>query len=335
MSIRTRALALVSLASALGLSACHSSGESSDAFCGPDAPRWFDPVVLDAGPWVVWGDSHCDVWAAGSTILHWDGATWSSTSTDSVRGLWGSSPTDVWAVGDSVAILHWNGSAWSKAAVSLYGQTYLFAVGGSLESDVWAVGLLLPGRPGLYINPVILHWDGNGWSSDNEPVPISDPASVLPIQFGLYSLWSNSPLDVWTVGDGGAILHWDGTAWSAVASGTGATLSSVWGDSASDVWAVGSSGTILHWDGAGWAAVPSGTEAYLNSVWGSSARDVFAVGDAGTILHWDGTGWSNVASGAAVTLSSVWGSSANDVVAVGGGSVFHWDGSEWSQTSHP
>jgi hypothetical protein len=68
----------------------------------------------------IWGSGASDVWAVGydDTIIHWNGAVWSSARskapggvTDSafgpvLFGVWGSGPDDVWAVGTGATILH-------------------------------------------------------------------------------------------------------------------------------------------------------------------------------------------------------------------------------------
>ena len=60
----------------------------------------------------VWGTAANDVWAVGQggTILHWDGARWStipSGTTETLRSIWGSSPTDIWAVGERGTAVHY------------------------------------------------------------------------------------------------------------------------------------------------------------------------------------------------------------------------------------
>ena len=71
----------------------------------------------------VWGSGPSDVWAVGQggTILHWDGAAWSSVASGTTRDLgavWGSGPSDVWAVGQAGTLIHWTGAAWSVVPAS-------------------------------------------------------------------------------------------------------------------------------------------------------------------------------------------------------------------------
>ncbi len=68
----------------------------------------------------VWGASANEVFAVGAeeTILHFDGAIWSSKQTSPagviLRDVWGSSGTNVLAVGDSGKIFRYDGSDWKN-----------------------------------------------------------------------------------------------------------------------------------------------------------------------------------------------------------------------------
>jgi hypothetical protein len=111
----------------------------------------------------IWGSSGTDVFAVGdscgfpplcsnSTILHYDGSTWSPMSnggTEALFGVWGSSSTDVFAVGFDGAILHYDGTAWS--AMTSGTTRELWGVWGTSRTDVFAVGDY----------GTILHYDGD------------------------------------------------------------------------------------------------------------------------------------------------------------------------------
>jgi hypothetical protein len=104
----------------------------------------------------VWGNSTSDVFAVGygSTILHYDGSTWTPTVSDataSLDGVWGSTGSDVFAVGYGGTILHYDGSSWTQMASGT--GSWLQGVWGSSASDVFALG---------YGNTV-LHYDGSSW----------------------------------------------------------------------------------------------------------------------------------------------------------------------------
>ncbi len=300
------------------------------------------PPLLKA----VWGSGPTDVWAAGDSMRHWDGASWSTSplpaGATAPAALWGSGKDDVWAVGDGAEILHFTAGAWSIAQAPV-GGSKLGGVWGSGPSDVWAVGWE-SGDGGSV--PLVEHWDGKAWS------PSSPPASDGGVAFeALWAVWGSAPDDVWAAGS--ELLHWNGVAWS-VAPPTladlwdGVVILSLWGSGPSDVWAVGyvnvngdaimSDPCILHWDGAAWTPMPTGVpvpapsaEGFV-SVWGSGPADVW-VGVPGGFdgipsgfFHWDGALWSGVLGGAG---SAIWGSRSGDVWSVGVGAQ-HWDGKAWA-----
>jgi hypothetical protein len=188
----------------------------------------------------------------------------------------------------------------------------------------------------------------------------------------LYSVWQDTPSDIYAVGTGGSVLHYDGTTWTTVPAGIsgGQALYSVFGFGPTDIWTVGT-GFTAHYNGTAWSAVtpPAGTyygvwgsgstnvyavgsgiiqnpgtgwvtetnpaTATLRAVWGSDSSHIWAVGDGGTILFNAGTGtWATQTSCTANDLRSVWGSSATNVYAVGaGGAACHFDGTSWTTVS--
>ena len=253
----------------------------------------------------VWGNSASDVFVVGydawgqgkgSTILHYDGSSWSCMNivrpSLMIGRVWGSSPSDVFAVG-SVAgeqegtILYYNGSIWSYMGGDRW--NLLSDVWGSSSSDVFAVGGLTSiDYSGNHSSSVILHYDGNTWSS---------MSSGTSKQLG--GVWGSSSSDVFAVGYnplfwGSIILHYDGSTWGNMSCDTSDWLNDIWGSSSSDVFAVGGNGTILHYNGISWSTMSSGTSKDLHGVWGSSSSDVFVVGDGCTILHYDGN-WAPLA----------------------------------------
>ena len=73
----------------------------------------------------VWGSGPGDVYAVGSTILHYDGTTWSpmvSGTSNWLHDVWGSSATDVLAVGEYGTILHQDGTPHPCSCCDLTGD---------------------------------------------------------------------------------------------------------------------------------------------------------------------------------------------------------------------
>lgn len=239
----------------------------------------------------VWGSSASDVWAVGAdyegqmsdepgspfppVILHYDGTSWSSVSTDATLqfySIWGANASDVWA-GGAEEIMHFDGSAWAITSTGVASPTY--GIAGTSSSNVWFVG------SSLLHDGWISHWGGAGW--------LGRPATTT---YPVTDVWANSASDVWAL-TSGQILHYDGTSWSSVSSGlaTNLALTDMWGTSSSNMWAVTSGypgelgGTIRHYDGTTWVTVSSGTAPNFFRIWGTSPSNLWVVGEAGTLVH--------------------------------------------------
>jgi hypothetical protein len=323
---------------------------SNGAILHYDGNSWsvMSSSATDSPLWGVWGSAPNDVFAVGlgsgwvagvgytqSTVLHYDGNSWSSMSsgaTNDFSGVWGSSSNDAFAVGVNGPILHYTGDSWSE--MSSPRTNGLLDVWGSSSNDVFAVGY----------GGTILHYDGNSWSSMSS---VTTDA--------LWAVWGTSSDDVFAVGGYGiypqtehstgygTIVHYDGNSWSSMSSGTTIGLGGVWGSSSNDVFAVGYGGTILHYDGNSWSEMSTPNTNDLLDVWGSSSNDVFVVGGSG-ILHYDGDSWSEMSISPTLTeyvrLYRVCGISSDDVFAIGQswanqmyhGIILHYDGNSWSRT---
>jgi len=98
--------------------------------------------------------------------------------------------------------------------------------------------------------PLVLHWNGGGWSK----IPLPSPNSTENFSNGVTALAANN---AWAVGQSGLqsfILHWNGAQWGRVKSpnvtapggyGEINTLRSIAGSTANDLWAVGSADKFL------------------------------------------------------------------------------------------
>jgi hypothetical protein len=297
----------------------------------------------------VAADASDDAWAVGyltdgtgknqPLIEHWDGSTWSQSTSPSVdagggqlSGVAARSPNDVWAVGQvtvldahnqfdgqSPLIEHWNGSIWTvvtSAAIpapSAGGSTYnaLSAVAALAPNNVWAVGednAPGTGGPGQSsgIQALVEHWDGVHWSL----VPAASSNSNGNALTGIAAISSS---DIWAVGSGAPSRP----------QGCG----------------IGSGATIEHWDGVRWTSIsvpqPSGSpqqEFSLASVAAVATNNVWAVGGvlsyyrgqssafSPVIEHWNGSAWSTVSgpsNGTVAGLTGVAATATGSPVAVG------------------
>jgi hypothetical protein len=106
----------------------------------------------------IHGTGPNDVWVVGSTILHWDGSSWTEYPTPDnyvLDEVWARATDDVWVVGtagfyneddDSGAdtlVLHWDGTNWSRMASpnhSTWDGSYLMGIVALSDGNVWAVG---------------------------------------------------------------------------------------------------------------------------------------------------------------------------------------------------
>jgi hypothetical protein len=253
----------------------------------------------------VWADSPSDAYVADlGGIYQFDGQSWNSVYDPAQQlytfewlfGVWGASANNVFVTGFYEIIME--GVSWGEVLMGSgttwdtgYLGSTLFGVGGTSDSDVFAVGVVA--------GATTFHFDGASWDSG---VSLGEglPAAV----------WSATPSDAFVVGCGGntctatflpsggvsAVWRYNGSTWSSMTVPNGPTLSSVWGSSASDVFAVGADpsvnlpASLIHYDGSTWQpmAFPSSVVA-LAGVSGTAPNDVFAVGSTATgpvILHY-------------------------------------------------
>lgn len=150
-----------------------------------------------------------DIWAvgiAGGTPLtmHWNGVAWSiipvrvgsGLSTERFNSVSGAASNDVWAVGQGQGIFtnqtfatirHWDGARWTERVCRAASSSnpplgyegggpsaYFTGVSAAASNDVWAVGVAGSG-------PVILHWDGQAWTTVTHPRAFPNAASLRAV----------------------------------------------------------------------------------------------------------------------------------------------------------
>ena len=117
----------------------------------------------------IWGIGPNDVWAVGDdgTAAHYNGQGWVSMATGTehdLRDVWASGPRDVWTVGDNGTIMRNNGTTWSF--IRPLRQRNFTAVRGCGPNDVY----VLSQSGDAYQAPVLLHYNGSGWTMEQLPV---------------------------------------------------------------------------------------------------------------------------------------------------------------------
>lgn len=206
-------------------------------------------------------------------ILHFDGAAWEvslqGSSPGSLSALGGVAPDDVWAVGTT--IVHWNGSSWSDVPHPDPGvDDNLTSVTAVASDDVWAVGRF---NPPNVSKTLAQHWDGSDWST--VPTPNPDPgepnhaslAAVVDDGHSVWALGTRASGHTGTTDTRPLVERWNGSRWAIfnIAFGHPGELLGAFSQGPSVTWAVGSyrrdagSGQrrlILRWNGVAWVDEP-------------------------------------------------------------------------------
>lgn len=117
-------------------------------------------------------------------------------STEKLTAVSGTANNDVWAVGDGrgiftnqtfATIRHWDGARWTEKVCRAASASnppdgyegggtnaYFTGVAAVASNEVWAVGVLGSG-------PMILHWDGQAWTTVTHPRAFPNAASLWAV----------------------------------------------------------------------------------------------------------------------------------------------------------
>jgi hypothetical protein len=193
----------------------------------------------------------------------------------------------------------------------------LWGVWGAQEDDLWAVG-----GGGPEGSPILLHDDGEGWST-------VDVSAQVGSSNALYKVWGRSADDVYAVGGGGLILHYDGEVWSAEDTPTGSTLIGISGDDDEVVVAGGrSSGVVLRKIDGEWRRLGFPDDEGFDGAWIDPEGAPTVVGRRGFIglFAADGVAWTREESGVTDEIHTIVGVPDGPVFAVGG----HFDSAPYS-----
>ena len=122
-----------------------------------------------------------------------------------LSGIHAISESDIWAVGyrsvpgtskDATLTMQWNGSEWSvvpspNGPDTPTSKSQLYAVSGSAQGDVWAVGAYA--EESAHFKSLGMRWDGTAWRIVETP----NPGKLNNV---LNDVTVVAPDDVWVVG---------------------------------------------------------------------------------------------------------------------------------------
>lgn len=299
-----------------------------------DGSRW---SYMDSGAkfpvsgWEVWAASPSQLFVASNThnLMHFDGVKWNNLPTSGhinyinsdLRAVWGSKPDDVFFVGES--IIQYDGSTCRNMGTPNYS---LQSVWGSSHNDVFAGG-----------PHVILHYDGNKWSSMPTDIILGSVSDI----------WGTASDNVFAVTNN-TILHYDGNAWAAMTEYDPVDYRAICGTTSGDLYMVTSDG-VYH--SSSMLNVDNNRDARqlvyrldhltFADIWESASSEIWAVGNYfyyvipeevdrfGLIVRYDASSNETTLKRTNASVTSVWGTSSSDVFVVGTGTIHHFDGQNW------
>jgi photosystem II stability/assembly factor-like uncharacterized protein len=185
------------------------------------------------------------------TIIHWNGSSWTNSTTppeigNNLLSVTMVDSVDGWAVGAGGSILRWNGTQWSvwtefPMPGSIFAGFYSVCLVNA--DDGWAVGDL----------GTVFHWDGRVWAAFPTWGSTDNYLSVFFVDAD--DGWiAGGTGGVYEIGSSGPVNHWNGTMWTSVdnPSINPVALRSVFMVDANDGWIVGNGGIIMRWSGVEW-----------------------------------------------------------------------------------
>jgi hypothetical protein len=188
--------------------------------------------VLHADNAFVGASSDTDAWVfaefdRGADALHWDGRRWKLFKAPGCGRVFPAvfGPDDAWAFSDGSRACgaHFNGRRWRKVVMpGIPG-----AVSAVSRNDIWAEGVIPPGRGGSdgrdvgSRGNVAMHWNGRSWAAIAFPdlhlrssqrlvggnIAAAGPRSVW-VEYGIQTKDSNALTEL--------LLHWDGASWHRI-----------------------------------------------------------------------------------------------------------------------
>lgn len=243
----------------------------------------------------TWSDRPDNVWAVGSTVMHWDGVRWSEIpngATGLLFGIWGSPSGVVWIGGREKTLQTCNLTGCKDAP----GRTQFLDL---VKAQGIDLGIQYLGVRGLNDNQVWVSiqgeskrflWDGKLWQVETNPMY---PPSFVRAPDDLWSFLRNSvtgKLELW---------HQEGNqppkkceVPEAYAPGWGMAFNTVWVSTSHVIWALDASAKgVLRakWNpdcaAISWDAIPTGATSELYMIVGNDRGDILVGGSWGQLMR--------------------------------------------------
>ena len=130
-----------------------------------------------------------------------------------MRSIWGSSANNIYICGHNDRskgnLWHYDGKKWNAVDIFKTVESTantLYGVYGTSANNVWVVGSKIKDNPNPPPNSLypsfILQYDGSKWIEHK-----------VNTNSAVYSVYANSPNDVWACGADGIVYHYDGSSW--------------------------------------------------------------------------------------------------------------------------
>ncbi len=230
----------------------------------------WDPSVATI-PGQSWMDNGDDIFVTDTPghISHWDGTTWTGTTTivDSAGfdSVFGTGSDNVWAASSGGSLYRYAPASqtWTKQATTFSGGTVLWGTG---SNDMWGFSATQAG-----------HYDGSTWQM----------SAFTPVM----AATGSSSTDVWALGPT-AISHWDGTAWTTVVYPSAQPLVGIASIGTNRVVAVDTAYAYT-WDGTSWSQALVPVLEGITHVAATAPNQVI-VATPTELAQFDGTEWAPV-----------------------------------------
>jgi hypothetical protein len=282
----------------------------------PPQPSGQSTAVIAYG---ISGRSPDDMWLLiGSTVQHWDGATWTIRDSlppnglESFDSIWEAPNGDVWVTLNTGSVSRaLSGAAFVRIDTGC--NCFLGSIWGTAPDDFWMTSL--PGN--------IMHFDGHMFTTAYR--------GTSPIG----SFVGTTKDDVWVSGADGTLLHWNGSTWTTVKTGLGSGfLGAATALAHDDVWwwwasNSSASSAFVHWDGSMLSTAPVDTSALGTFLFSAAIIDGrwWLVGGAGAVYTKTSANTIKPIVNPHVTnLESMWGAADDDLYFATGGQILKWDG---------